>query len=416
MTTKPVQSSIQAVRRLVVTKQHLARERPVRATPDRIVAMIRDLPYIQWDPVSVVAPSHLLSLWARVGSFRLADFDRLMWTQRRLLQHWIPFAGVVPTEDYALYASLMRRYPESLSSSWGAQRDRARAFLARHDELRKRVLADLRGGPLQLNQFEDHARTKRAGAEWQPSSVVSEMLWHLLMSGKVMVVGHHGNQNLWGLSDSFLPSWINRKELSAEEADREAAQKAIKGLGVATSTEINHYFIRGCYSDLRTTLETLAGESRIHRVVVDGLPTREERYVHVEDLDLLNNLGMGQFSPRVAVLPPFDNIVYSQARGKHLFDFDYVREQFLPKEKRRYGMWVLPILREDRFIGRADARLDKEKRMLRVVAVFAERDAPKERAVAAEIREELNGLATFLGADSVGFTSKVPPAWKSALH
>ncbi len=70
MTTKPVQSSIQAVRRLVVTKQHLARERPVRATPDRIVAMIRDLPYIQWDPVSVVAPSHLLSLWARVGSFR----------------------------------------------------------------------------------------------------------------------------------------------------------------------------------------------------------------------------------------------------------------------------------------------------------------------------------------------------------
>lgn len=54
--------------------------------------------------------------------------------------------------------------------------------------------------------------------------------------------------------------------------------------------------------------------------------------------------------------------------------------------------------------------------MLRVVAVFAERDAPKERAVAAEIREELNGLATFLGADSVGFTSKVPPAWKSALH
>ncbi len=371
MTSEPIRSSIQAVRRLVVTKQHLARKRPVRATPDRIVALIRDLPYLQWDPVSVVAPSHLLSLWARVGSFRLADFDRLLWTQRRLLQHWIPFAGVVPTEDYPLYASLMRRYPESPSGSWGVQRDRARAFLAKHGELRKRVLADLRGGPLQLNQFEDHARTKRAGVDWQPSSPVSEMLWHLLMSGTVMVVGHRGNQNLWGLSTDFLPSWVSRKELSAEEADREAAQKAIRGLGVATSTEINYYFIRGCYSDLRSTLETLLGETRIHRVVVDGLPAREERYVHKEDLDLLDNLETGRFVPRVAVLPPFDNMVYNQARGKRLFDFDYVREQFRPKEKRRFGMWVLPILRGDQFIGRMDARLDKEKRLLRVIAVFA---------------------------------------------
>ena len=149
---------------------------------------------------------------------------------------------------------------------------------------------------------------------------------------------------------------------------------------------------------------------------MDGLPTKDERYVHAEDVDLLHELGADRFSPRVAVLPPFDNMVYNQARGKRLFDFDYVREQFLPKEKRRFGLWVLPIVRGDQFLGRVDARLDKARRLLRVIAMFAEQRAPTEPEVAYDIREELERLASFLGADSVAFTPKVPSAWRAALH
>ena len=411
----PIRTSLPAVRRIAVTKQHLAGRRPLRARADRLVATVRDLPYVQWDPVSVVAPSHLLSLWARVGSFRLPDIDRLLWTERRLLQHWIPFASVVVTEDYPLYASLMRRYPESLSDSWGRQRDRARAFLREHRDLRTRVLAELRDGPLQLNQFKDHARTKRSDGDWQPSSAVSEMLWHLLMSGQVMVVRHEGNQNVWGLPDAFLPSWVGRKQLSEEEADLALAQRALSGLGVATARELRYYFVRGCYRDIRSTLATLQADGRVHRVTVEGLPSRDERFVRADDVPLLDELARDALPPRVAVLPPFDNMVCDQARGKQLFNFDYVREQFLPKAKRRFGMWVLPILRGERFIGRMDARLDKETRRLEIIAVFAEPDAPMGRAVAAEIREEIDRLAAFLGADSVAVGSPVPSAWKRGL-
>ncbi len=415
MTSAPIRTSLQAARRLAVTKQHLSGGRPRRATAERIVESVRDLPYVQWDPVSVVAPSHILSLWARVGAFRRADFDRLLWAERRLLQHWIPFASVVATEDYPIYASLMRRYPDSLSDSWGTQRARARAFLAKHGDLRKSVLAELRSGPLQLNQFKDHAGTKRDSADWQPSSAVSEMLWHLLMSGQAMVVGHDGNQNLWGLPDAFLPSWVDRTVLSEEAADREAAERALRGLGVATAQEIHYYFVRGCCRDIRSTLQTLVADSRIRRVVVEGLPGRDERFVHADDVALLEDLATDNFSPRVAVLPPFDNMVSSPARGKRLFGFDYVREQFLPKAKRRFGLWVLPVLRGEEFVGRADARLDKEKRRLQILALFAEPGAPTARAVGTEIREELDRLAAFLGADSVAFSARVPSMWKGGL-
>lgn len=415
MTSATIRVSLQAARRLAVTKQRLAGKRPVRATDERIVETVRALPYVQWDPVSVVAPSHLLSLWARLGSFRLTDLDRLLWTERRLLQHWIPFASIVATSDYPLYSSLMRRYPESLSMSWGRQRQRARAFLAGHRALRKRVLSELRGGPLLLNQFKDHPRTKRAASDWAPSSAVSEMLWHLLMSGEVMVVGHDRNQNLWGLPSAFLPSGVDRNVLSEEEADQEAAQRALKGLGVATAREIHEYFIRGCYRDARSTLETMLADSRVCRVAIEGLAGKDERFVHADDAPLLEDLAGGEFSPRVAVLPPFDNMVFSPRRGTRLFSFDYVREQFLPEAKRRFGMWVLPILWGEQFIGRLDARLDKPARRLQVIALFAEPGAPSAPDVVSGIHEELGRLASFLGADSVALPSKVPSIWKSGL-
>jgi uncharacterized protein len=416
MTTALIRTSVRAARRLAVTKQHLSGKLPGRGTAERILETVRDLPYVQWDPVSVVAPSHVLSLWARVGSFRLQDLDRLLWTERRLLQHWIPFASVVATEDYPLYSSLMRRYPESLSDSWGTQRARARAFLGKHGDLRRRVLADLQGGPLQVNQFRDHARTSRNAGDWGPSSAVSEMLWHLLMSGQAMVVGHEANQNLWGLPNAFLPSWVRREVLSEEEAELEAAQRALKGLGVATAREVHYYFIRGCYRDVRSTLEILEADGRIHRVVIEGLPGKDDGFVHADDVALLDDLTTGKFRPRMAVLPPFDNMICSQARGKRLFNFDYVREQFLPKAKRRFGMWVLPILRGEEFIGRMDVRLDKEKGRFQVNSLFAEPGAPTAPAVGTEIREMLDQLAAFLGADSVAFTSKVPSVWKGGLR
>jgi uncharacterized protein len=412
MPSAPIRASIGAIRRLAVTKQHLAGRRPARASRDRVVATIRDLPYVQWDPVTVVAPSHLLSLWARVGAFPSAELDRLLWRERRLLQHWIPFAALVPTDDLPLHSSFMRRYPESLSDSWGAQRAAARAFLAKHRDLRKRVLADLAAGPLTVGQFSDHARTRRDAGDWEPASAVSEMLWHLLMSGKVMVVGHEGNQNVWGLAEAFLPAWADRRELSVEEGERRAAERALGALGVATAREIQRYFIRGCYRDIDETLGGLLADGRIDRVEGEGDRARGEQYVHAEDVSLLTALETKELPHRIAFLPPFDNMIFDQGRGRRVFDFDYVREQFLPKEKRRFGTWVLPILRGDRFIGRMDARLDKPARRLEVLGLFAERDAPEGATIAAELRDELDRLATFLDADSVSFSPKVPRAWR----
>jgi uncharacterized protein len=416
MSGEPLSASLQSVRRLVVTKQHLAGDLPQRVTARTIVSLVRDLPYVQWDPVNIVAPSHLISLWSRLGDFRPAELDRLLWKERALFLHWIPVAAIVPFADYPLYRSLMTRYPDSLSKSWGRQKAEAKRFLARHSALRKSVLKALRNGPLLLGQFEEHARTTRSDGDWNPGSDLEHMLYHMLMSGDVRVVGHRGNQNLWGLSEQFLPNWVDRKELTEPDFEREAAQKAIRGLGTATAKEIHYYFPRGCYNHLETTLAQLEEEATIHRVTVEGLGSRDERYIHDQDVELLASMNTDAWKPRLSLLPPFDNMVNNQARLNTLFGFDYIREQFLPKEKRRYGTYVLPILWGDRFIGRIDPRLDKTSGKLVINAVFAEPDAPRDREIPGVIGDTIARFAAFLGASGVTYTSRVPAAWKGSLR
>ena len=182
MSEAAISTSVEGARRLAVTKQHLAGKLPTRATSEAILSVVRDLAFVQWDPIEVVAPSHIIALWNRLGNFRPSDLNRLLWEEKKLFKHWAGrFAALALTEDYALYYSMMKRYPESLGKSWGAQGARASKFLARHRELAESIMNQLKKGPLQLTQFKDYVRTKRSAEEWSPGSDVSEMLFHLEM-------------------------------------------------------------------------------------------------------------------------------------------------------------------------------------------------------------------------------------------
>lgn len=242
------------------------------------------------------------------------------------------------------------------------------------------------------------------------------MLFHLQMGGEVMVVGHQGNQKIWGLSEKFLPSWVDRKELSEQEAEREAAQRTIRALGTASPSEINFYFLRGRYLNLRKALERLQEESTIHRVHVTGLGGRDERYVHDLDIPLLESMNSDAWQPRMSLLAPFDNLLCVRTRTNRIFGFDYVHENYLPQNKRKFGTYVLPILWGDRFIGRVDPQMDRRNEKLLINSVHAEPGAPNDKEVSLKIGETIGNLAEFLGAKEVVYTARVPKAWRNSLR
>lgn len=408
--------SAEDARRLAVARQHLAGKLPAKAAREHILSVVRDLTFVQWDPIAVVAPSHVLSFWNRVGDFPLADLEKLLWDEKKLFLHWVNFAAsLVLTEDYPLYYSMMKRYPESIGMSWGSRKPNTRKFLVENRELGKSMLKQLKNGPMQLTQFKEYKPAKSTDG-WTPGSPVARMLFHLEMKGEIMVAGHQRNRNIWALSEDFLPKGVVKKEILEEELERLTVQRAIRALGTASAREINYYFPRGRYQNLKEALQSLEQDSTIHRVRVAGVQEKDERYIHDQDLKLLESTGDDAFQPRVSLLPPFDNLLGVRGWTKRIFDFDHRLEMFFPQSKRKFGYYVLPILWGDRLIGRIDPVMEKDNRRLLINSVHAEPAAPRDKEVSSKIGDAIQRLANFLGAREVVYSSRVPAPWRSFLH
>jgi hypothetical protein len=179
-------------------------------------------------------------------------------------------------------------------------------------------------------------------------------------------------------------------------------------------------FVRSRYKGLPSVLKELEAEGRIVRVEVkgeeaEGKNWRGPWYIHADDLAQLESLRSSDWEGRTTLLSPFDNLICDRLRTELLFDFEFRVEIYVPKEKRQYGYYVLPILHGDRLIGRMDPTMDRKANRLNINAVYAEPGAPAThstgRAVAAAVQE----LATFLGAKEIAYTDQVPDAWRKAL-
>ena len=100
------------------------------------------------------------------------------------------------------------------------------------------------------------------------------------------------------------------------------------------------------------------------------------------------------FSGRAAVLSPIDRLIYDRKRMVEIFEFDYQLEMYKPAAKRRWGYYALPILYGDRLVGKLDANTDRPAGVLRVNAIH--QDVPFSKRMNAEVRQEIESLATFL--------------------
>jgi len=414
---KKITTTLENARRLAVAKQHLAGKRPNKPDSDDILRVTRDRGCLQLDPISTVAPSHLIVLWSRLGNFDRTDLDNLLWRDKKLFEYWAHQASIVLMEDYPLYYSLMRRHPDVLVRPGSIWRQRIDMFLNANTRLRDRILSELRKkGPLLSRQFEDKTRAKRSFG-WSSWGDVSRMMFHLFLKGEVMVVGRQGKQKLYGLSENFLPSWVSKKELSSEEVECLSAQRSLRALGIANTSEISWHFFRNRYPNLKATIKQLVADEMIIPVdITDGPVEKGERYIHSDDVERLEEIESGEWQPRVSLLSPFDNLFCDRARTKLLFDFDYTIEIYTPPSKRKYGYYVLPILHGDKFIGRLDPLMDQKNGKLIIKAVYAESNAPKDKDTSREIRDSVILLSEFLGAREVVYSRKVPKFWKSHLH
>jgi uncharacterized protein YcaQ len=393
------------VRRLAVTKQRLSGPRPP-ATAAGLMEVIRDLRCVQLDPTNAVAPTQLLVPWSRVGPYDTALLDDLLWKEKMLFHYWAHAASWVLTEDYPIHRREMRSY----LTDDGAWTRRMRIWVEDNAELKRHILSELRRrGPLRSRDFEDRARVPWPSSGWTAGRNVGRMLDFLWARGDITIAGRDGMQRLWDLSSKWFPEWTPRQTMSQRRVVERAAQISLKALGVATRAQISEHFTRSRYPGLGRVLADFVRRGVIEEVSVveRGSAWPGPWYIHSEDVPLMEHLDE-HWDPRTVLLSPFDNLICDRARTEQIFDFSYRIEIYVPKNKRRFGYFAMPVLHGDHFIARIDPFMKRKTATLRINAIHLEPSVRIDRQIARSLKETVLELGEFLGARSIEFDTFVP--------
>jgi uncharacterized protein YcaQ len=302
-----------------------------------VLTTVRRLGFLQLDPISSVAPPQHLVLWSRLGErYDPAELDRLLWETRQLVE-WNAFLW--PAEDLPLLRARMRRTDRALDR-------RVTAYLKENASYRRYILRELeRRGPLLSREIADHKPSGREAHRWWGARRMGLMLELLSVRGQVAVVGRRGKQRVWDLAERWYPE---TERIPWPEARRIFEDRRWRSLGVRLEK----------------------GKWLAHPDAVDGPVPRA----------------------RTTFLSPFDRLVHDRERALALWDFFYRLEMYVPKAKREYGYYVLPILRGDRVLGRIEPLHDRKTATLHVLGTWWE-----EKPVAVD--RTLRSLARWLGAE-----------------
>lgn len=385
-----IELSVSAARRLALTAQGLDAD---RVAPDRrgIVGTIERLRWLQLDPTSAVARSHLLVLWSRLGPYDVASLERLIYRDRRLFE-WRAF--IYPMRHLPFYRLAMRELPRR-----GGYWARRAAWMRANDALRRNLLARLRrDGPLPTSAFDGRTALAWQSTGWTNERNASQMLEFLSAEGRVMVAGRDGQERLWDLADRCIPDGALAASASPSTLLRDATLSAARALGIATTKQIAETLPWSLRPRVVAHIATLARTGDLVEARITSVPGTF--YMRRADLASARRLER-EFAGRVTLLSPFDNLIRDRARTEALFGMRFRLEIYVPRSKREFGFFVMPILRGDQLIGRLDPKVDRERGVLAVNAVHLEKGVHRDTSTGRAIGRALRDLAGFVGAREV---------------
>ncbi len=340
----------QQAQKIVLHSQRLPAS-PKKATAKvATLAAIEHLGYVQIDTISVICRAHHHTLWSRNPTYQPEQLQQLV-ASKDVFEYWAHAASYLPMRDYRF--SLVRKH----AMKSGAQKH----WFARDEKMIAHVHERIANeGPLQAKDF---AYSGAKLKEWQ-TKPAKQALEYLFMQGDLMIASRRNFHKVYDLTERVLPATVDDSLPTQKEYARFLITSFLRSNGVALADEFG-YLRKQIKPVLRATLQEMLDANDVILAKVDGT----NYYLLPESLALLDK---PLARKKLAILSPFDNLVIQRKRMRNLFDFDYQIECYVPKAKRVYGYFVLPILWRGRLAARIDLKADRKTQTLYVLSLHLE--------------------------------------------
>ncbi|MBN0045922.1 YcaQ family DNA glycosylase [Streptomyces actuosus] len=374
-----VELSADEARRIVLRAQGLLGA-PARRAGVR--GVLRHLGAVQLDTISVLARSHELIPYARLGAVGRRTVEDAYWTDTHAFEYWSHAACILPIEEWPHFAFRRRAY-----------RDRPHWHHELPDGAYEQVVKQLRAeGPLTATELGGAKRTSEWW-DWSGSKVAAE---RALMYGEVVCVERRGWKRVYDLAERAVPAALLHDELDDAECLRRLVRLAGRSLGIGTRADIADYHrLKG------EQVDAVIADSGLVPVTVAGWGKPAWA-----DPDALESVPRGRH--RTTLLSPFDSLIWERARTERIFGFTHRLEAYVPKPKRVHGYFAMPVLAGGRLVGRVDPAREGRTLVARQVTL----DGPK--AVGA-VAEALVEAASWVDCTNVRVERVDDPALREPL-
>jgi uncharacterized protein YcaQ len=400
-----------ALRATVLQRQWLTA--PAGATPeptaDAIVALVTALGYVQIDTLHVVNRAHYVTLWSRLGAYPLERFDRLIYApeQRRLYEGWGHAAGIIPLEHY--------RYQRWRADPTYSFSPAFRTWLAKpgNRELVNQTLARIRAeGGLRVGDFAYDGPKRGLWYDWKPPKQALEALFAW---GDLMVAERINFQRVYDVKERVLPAWVDTTPVPADAARRFCLEQAARALGVFDLRHLTLYaYMRA--TPVRAAIKALVDDGTLVAIQGEATAGRKTWMLHRDTLPLLERAADGELSARrTTFLAPFDSLLWAWGRDQALWGFTQLLECYKPASERVYGYFCLPILHNDRLVGRFDPKLDRTTGVLHVNALYLEPGVAPDDELVAAVAAAMRDFMAWHGATDLRIARSDPPAFAAQL-
>jgi uncharacterized protein len=367
-------------RRIWLRAQRLDTPAPFGEGPEAVAAAVEHLGYVQIDTINVIERCHHHILWNRIPRYRRADLRQAQSVDKSVFEYWTHALSYVPAKHLSFFIPLMKRHQREGHKWLGS---------VRPEDLRKVLKLIRRDGALTIRDIDDDVLVEKQHlwASRKPSKRALQLAFY---TGTLTISERNGMLKTYELMTRHfgwdkLPAAASPRQVTAYLLDR-----ALRAQGVVSLDSVCHLDAPSKPA-VRRLIEARVRRAELVPVTIEGAGKQE----HWASPDVLES--DSAVSDLVHILSPFDPLIIQRKRTHLFFDYEHRFEAYVPKEKRRFGYFALPVLVGENIVAALDLKTDRKKRELVVQKWTWVRGTARSvgREVKRRIEQELDRFERF---------------------
>ena len=295
--------------------------------------------------------SAAITIFSGPGSPAIAatDLRQAQSVDKSVFEYWTHALSYVPASDLRFFIPAMKRHQRE-GHKWFASVTTA--------DMRKVLKLIRRDGALTIRDIDDDVLVDKEHlwASRKPSKRALQLAFY---TGMLTISERNGMLKSYELMARHF-GWDKppKPRLGDAKPPNYLLDRALRAQGLVSLDSICHLDAPSKPA-IRRLIAARVRRGELVPVALEGAG-KQEHWARPEALETAGEAA----SELVHILSPFDPLIIQRKRTHLFFDYEHRFEAYVPKEKRLFGYFALPVLVGDDIVAALDLKTDRQKRKL----------------------------------------------------